>query len=294
MSLPNHICSVIGPCSKLLLLLMGQCQHMQYHCEISCHAFCLLLSFSQTETMWGERRPYYKCTGRQVKYPPLVPLKLRHHKVSQMAGDKWHGGSCLHPFQSGQQIWKVFLCKHKPHVRSEGRAKLQMPSRRKMWKATRGQRFFLAQITDYLASAQPLTPQPCTADTRNGKDGQAQKSKIKTPFETQNPKSWAGPCEAIPFSKTRWLTLDEYCTPERPWLKVKMRPDGIYVTESEGGVGVASHWPWSNKGQGEKIAGCETEPSRSQQVAELWLQPQIQFCSWGLKVDGGSFLPRKS
>lgn len=31
-----------------------------------------------------------------------------------------------------------------------------------------------------------------------------------------------------------------------------MRPDGIYVTESEGGVGVASHWPWSNKGQGEK------------------------------------------
>lgn len=116
----------------------------------------------------------------------------------------------------------------------------------------------------------------------------------KPPFETQNPQSWAAPCEAIPFSKTRWLTLDEYCTPERPWLKVKMRPDGIYVTESEGGIGVASHWPWSNKGQGEKIAGCETEPSRSQQVAELWLQPQIQFCSWGLKVDGGSFLPRKS
>lgn len=116
---PNHICSVFGPYSKSLLLLMGQCQHMQYHCEISRHAFCLLLNFSQTETMWGERRPHYKCTGRQVKYPPLVPLRLRHHKVSQMAWDKWHGGSCLHPFQSGQQIWKVFLCKHKPHVRSE-------------------------------------------------------------------------------------------------------------------------------------------------------------------------------
>lgn len=229
--------------------------------------------------MWDERRPYYKCTGRQVKCPPLVPLKLRHHKASQMAWDKWHRGSCLHPFQSGQQIWKVFLCKHKPHVRSKGPSQTSDAFDEKDVKSyARSRFFFFAQITDYWALAQPLTPRLWAADVRNGKDGQAEKSKIKTPFETQTSESWTGLCEIIPFSKTRWLTLDEYCTPERPWLKVKMRPDGIYVTESEGGW-CSVTLAWSNKGQEKKNAGCETEPSRSQQVAELWLQAQIQFSS---------------
>lgn len=159
-----------------------------------------------------------------------------------------------------------------------------------MWKATWGQLFF-AQITDYSASAQPLTPRLCTTDAGNGGDGQPQKSKIKNSFETQNPESFAG--QVIPFSKARWLTLGEYGTPEQLWLKVKMRPDGIYATESEGGR-CSITLAWSNKGQGKEIAACEMEPSRSQQVAELWLQPQIHFSSWGLKVDGGSFLPGKS
>lgn len=226
-----------------------------------------------------------------------MPWKLRHREVSQMAWDKWHGGSCLHPFQSGQQIWKVFLRKHKPHVRSKGAEPnfSCLPGER-CEKLREVNVFFfvvvVAQIADYSASVQSLTPRLCSADAGNCADGQPQKSKIKTPFETQNPESWAG--QVIPFSKTRWLTLDEYGTPEQLWLKVKMRPDGIYVTESEGGR-CSVTLAWSNKGQGgKKIAGCEMEPSRSQQVAELWLQPQIHFSSWGLKVDGGSFLAGKS
>lgn len=120
-----------------------------------------------------------------------------------------------------------------------------------MWKAMWGQRSFgaVAQITDYSASAQLLKPWLCTADAGNGEDGQPQKSKIKTPFETQNCESWAS--QVIPFSRTRWLTLDEYGTPEQLWLKVKMRPDGIYVTESEGGR-CSVTLAWSNKGRGEK------------------------------------------
>lgn len=189
-----------------------------------------------------------------------MPLKLRHHKVSQMAWDKWHGGSCLHPFQSGQQIWKVFLRKHKPHVRSEGPSQTS-DAFEEMWKVTRGQLFFFFFCcTDYrlfsLGSA-AHTSGLCAAHAGNGEDGQPRKSKIKTPFETQNPVSWAG--QVVPFSKTRWLTLDKYGTPEQLWLKIKMRPDGIYGTESEGGWCRVTP-AWSNKGQGKKIAGCEMEP----------------------------------
>lgn len=128
-----------------------------------------------------------------------------------------------------------------------GRAKLQTSSRRKTWKATRGHRFVLFMSLHRLQIIQPqlLTPRLCTAPTGNNEDGQPQKSKIKTPFETQNSESWAG--RVIPFSKT--LTLDEYGTPEQLWLKVKMRPDGIYVTESEGGR-CSVTLAWSNKGQG--------------------------------------------
>lgn len=43
----------------------------------------------------------------------------QYHKVSQMPCDKLQKGPCLHPFQSSQQIWEVFHCKYKPHVRSE-------------------------------------------------------------------------------------------------------------------------------------------------------------------------------
>lgn len=115
--------------------------------------------------------------------------------------------------------------------------------------------------------AQPLTPQLCTAATGNGEDGLPE-------IQDQNPESGAELASSV-HSQThwRWMNMARH--------KVQMRPNGIYVTESDGGR-CSVTLAWANKGHGEKkIAGCEMESCCSQQVAELWLQPQIQFCSWG-------------
>lgn len=237
--------------------------------------FVFYSCFSQTESMQVEGRPYNKCTGRQVKYPPLVPLKLRHHKISQMAWDKWHGGSYLHHFKAGQQIWKVFFCTNTNHMwdlrgpsqtskclRAERCEKLREVNVLFCFRCCPDYRLFRRSHLGCALRAQVVM-------SRDSRRNPTSKPPLK--LKTLRVELWV-----IPFSET--LSLDEYGTPEQLWLKVKMNPDGIYVTECEGGR--CSVTPaWSNKGQGgrKKMAGCEKEPSRSQQVAAVVAPDPLQL-----------------
>lgn len=120
-----------------------------------------------------------------------------------------------------------------------GRAKLQMPSTRKTWKATQGQRFAPGLFNLTL----PLTPLSYTVHTHTRESGRTgTETYIKTSFETQTSK--VGLCQLCSFWNTltgAWWMQSLLNTPKCPFSKVQNETRWDLCDRT---LGVVSYWMW--------------------------------------------------